>query len=249
MNLLCLNFIKKGEVMYSFNSRVRYSELDKEQKLSLHSIINYFQDCSSFHSESINRGWDYLKEQNRVWLMSSWQILINKYPTLGEEIRISTWPYDFHSMYGFRNFLLEDGMGNHLAVANSIWVYMDTLTNRPVKVTEDDINNYGLTNRYPMEYASRKINLPSTLTSKEPFQVVGSNIDINQHVNNGEYIKMACEYLPSGFNVKQMRAEYKASALLGDTIIPMLYRDDKIFTVVLASVNKKPYTIVEFTEF
>ena len=34
--------------MYSFDSRVRYSEVDEDRKLSLTGVINYMQDCSTF---------------------------------------------------------------------------------------------------------------------------------------------------------------------------------------------------------
>ena len=37
--------------MYSFKSRVRYSELAADKRLSLVSIINYFQDCCTFEAE------------------------------------------------------------------------------------------------------------------------------------------------------------------------------------------------------
>ena len=42
--------------MYSFKSRVRYSEVGEDKKLSLNGIINYFQDCSTFQSEMLNNG-------------------------------------------------------------------------------------------------------------------------------------------------------------------------------------------------
>ena len=37
--------------MYSYTTRVRYSELAEDRCASLVSIINYFQDCSTFESE------------------------------------------------------------------------------------------------------------------------------------------------------------------------------------------------------
>ena len=46
--------------MYTFQSRVRYSELDPERKLSIASIVDYFQDCSTFHSEQLGVGLDYM---------------------------------------------------------------------------------------------------------------------------------------------------------------------------------------------
>ena len=42
--------------MYSFNSRVRYSEVGEDKKLTLNGVINYFQDCSTFQSEMLNNG-------------------------------------------------------------------------------------------------------------------------------------------------------------------------------------------------
>lgn len=232
--------------MYSFQSRVRYSEVDKDKKMDLYSIINYFQDCSTFQSEDIGKGIDYLKEHNRVWLMNAWQIVVNRFPTLGEDIIISTWAYDFKIMYGYRNFTIQDTNHNILAAANSIWVYMDTENNCPVKVTGDDISGYISDKKFDMEYAPRKIAIPKNLDILEGFPVIRSNIDTNNHVNNGQYIKMAEEFLPAGFLIKQMRAEYRMSAVLGDIIVPMVYRDNNTITIVLASTEGKPFTIIEF---
>ena len=36
--------------MYTFDSRVRYSETDEEGRLTVTGIINYMQDCSTFQS-------------------------------------------------------------------------------------------------------------------------------------------------------------------------------------------------------
>ena len=46
--------------MYSFESRIRYSEVDQNQELSVTGIINYLQDCSTFQSEDLNLGITYL---------------------------------------------------------------------------------------------------------------------------------------------------------------------------------------------
>ena len=47
--------------MYTFNSRVRYSEVDRSLSLDTASIINYFQDCSTFQSEDLGVGVEWLK--------------------------------------------------------------------------------------------------------------------------------------------------------------------------------------------
>ena len=42
--------------MYTFDSRVRYSETDSGGKLTMASLINYFQDCSTFQAEELGVG-------------------------------------------------------------------------------------------------------------------------------------------------------------------------------------------------
>ena len=49
--------------MYQFKSRVRFSEVDSQLHMTLPSIINYFQDCSTFHSDSIGYGIEVMMEQ------------------------------------------------------------------------------------------------------------------------------------------------------------------------------------------
>ena len=72
--------------MYTFTSRVRFSETDENGKLSLAGIMNYLQDCSVFHSEDVGNGTDVLKKRDRVWLLNSWQIIIKKRPRCCEYI-------------------------------------------------------------------------------------------------------------------------------------------------------------------
>ena len=54
--------------MYTFNSRVRYSETDEYGQLSLVGIINYMQDCSTFQSEDARVGVEYLDSNHKAWL-------------------------------------------------------------------------------------------------------------------------------------------------------------------------------------
>ena len=39
--------------MYTFDSRIRYSETDETGALSLLGVINYMQDCSTFSVRGI----------------------------------------------------------------------------------------------------------------------------------------------------------------------------------------------------
>lgn len=235
--------------MYSFDSKVRYSEVDHNCTMDLSTIINYFQDCSCFQSETLGVGVEYLKECNCAWLLNSWQIIVNRYPTFAEEITTSTWAYGFDSVYGYRNFLMRSKAGEILAMANSNWIYVDLGTAHPMRLSEEITHMYPIEPKFDgMVYANRKVPAPKDYVEHEAFPVLLHHIDSNQHVNNGQYIKMAQQYLPENFKIWQMRTEYKRQALLGDVLTPRVTVSGQLCTVALVNTDGMPYCVIEFTE-
>ena len=183
-------------------------------------MLDYFQDCSTFHSEDIGVGVDYLIENQMVWVMSYWQIVVERYPKIGEWITIGTAPYDFKGFLGFRNFLMTDEMGNRLAYANSIWSLLNTQSNRPVKSTDEMLKAYVLEPKLEMDYEPRKIAVPTETKKGEEIQIKKHHLDTNHHVNNGQFVRIAMEALDSREQISQLRVEYKKQVLLGDMLIP-----------------------------
>lgn len=233
---------------YEFEGKIRYSEIDETGCLSLAGLVNYFQDVSTFQSEELGIGVEYLTERHQAWILSSWQIVIDHLPKLCESVKAQTWAYDFQGFYGMRNFVLLGADGEPAARANSIWVLYDTRENRPVRVPEDMAQAYPMLEPLEMEYAPRKIRLPQGGESRETFAIGRHQLDTNHHVNNGQYIAMAAEYLPAGFKIRQMRAEYKMQARLHDEICPRVYTEENQVIVALCSSQGKPYAVVAFEE-
>ena len=135
--------------MYAFDSRIRYSETDSEGYLTLDALLNYFQDCSTFHSEDVGLGIGYMKEIGQVWVLSSWQIVVNRYPKLGEKVKIVTLPYELKVFLGYRNFAMLDEQGEYLAKANSLWSLLDVGTGKPVMVNEAMHKGYEIDEKLP----------------------------------------------------------------------------------------------------
>lgn len=231
---------------YKFDSRVRYSETDMNRKLTLVSLVDYFQDCSTFQSEALGCGLDYMEANHLAWMVLSWQIEILRRPVLGEKITAVTWPYSFKAFYGYRNFALLDEQGEYLAKANSVWVMMDMASGRPCRSIAEYTDKYVLEPPLTMETASRKLQIPEESTPREAFQVCQHHLDTNNHVNNGQYIRMAEDYLPAGFETGRLCVEYRQQAHLHDQIIPKLYQTEEQMTVSLCGEDNKVYAIVMF---
>ena len=234
---------------YTFDGKIRYSETDSEGRLTLAALLNYFQDCSTFQSEMLGLGVKYMKEHHLVWVLSSWQIMVERYPMLCEDVQIGTFPYDFKSFMGSRNFFMKDKEGKYIAKANSLWSLLNTENMKPVAAPKDMVERYGLEPKLEMDYASRKIAVPEGGIQGEAIIVKKHHLDTNHHVNNGQYVTMAMDCLPEGSVVKrgirQLRAEYKMQAFLGDKLYPCIVEAEDGMIVSLRSEEGKPYVNVE----
>lgn len=233
--------------MYTFDSRVRYSETDESGKLGITGIMNYLQDCSTFQSEDLGLGIDYLKSRNRAWWLNAWQIEVDRYPRLGEEIVVGTWAYGFKGIYGLRDFSITDRSGNDLVRADSRWFFYDTKNGCPVRVTEDDIRGYCPEDRkLSMSGTTGKIKLPEYMEEKPSVRVERHHLDTNFHVNNAQYVELAREYLPENFTIRRLRAEYKKAAVLGDEMVPAVAACGGDFIISLRDGEKNSFANLWF---
>lgn len=232
--------------MYTFDSRIRFSETDSEGKLTMASLINYFQDCSTFHSEDVGLGLAYLQKSSLVWVLSSWQIVVERYPDLGENVTIGTQPYDMKGFLGYRNFWMMDEKGYYLAKANTLWSLLSTETGKPGSIPDGMAEGYGIGEKLEMEYAPRKIVIPQGGAARDVIIVRKHHIDANHHVNNQQFVDMAMAFLPEGFVVRQLRAEYKRQAFLGDVLVPYVVEEDGKVVVSMTDQSGATYVVIEF---
>ena len=263
--------------MYTFESRIRYSECDADGLLSITGLLNYFQDCSTLQSEDLGVGVEALHKRGTMWVVNSWQIDILRLPRLSDRVEIGTMPYDCRGFFGKRNFFMKDYAGAYLAKADSLWTYLSMESASPERIPQDILDAYVIDPRLDMEYVGRKIPVPKTdegariekdilvtehllgrkiafpknddETKKADEITVNEHLlDANHHVNNGKYVEVAASYLPEGHKVERLRVEYRKQAFLGEIMRPYIYETGDDVIVKLADTDGNPYTIVSFGE-
>ncbi len=234
--------------MYSFQTRVRYSECNKNHTATLTALLDYLQDCCTFQSEDLGIGLEYLTENHVAWILSSWQVDVLRYPALGEQLQIYTWPYAIKGFYGLRNFKIEDARGEIILKANSVWVCVDTQSGKPMRPLPEMVDKYPPEPQLDMEYLGRKLPQLPEGEAGEPIRVPHYFIDTNQHMNNAKYILIGEECLPENFDVYRIWAEYRRPAMLGDTICPHISAEPSCTAVSLCDEDGSPYANLLFYE-
>ncbi|MCR5746567.1 MAG: acyl-[acyl-carrier-protein] thioesterase [Lachnospiraceae bacterium] len=236
--------------MYCFKSRIRYSECDDKELLTLVGLLNYFQDVSTFQSEDLGVGVEALHERGTLWVVNSWQIDIIRLPRLCEEVEVWTRPYECRGFFGRRNFYMKDRNGEYLAKADSLWTYISMEDATPVRINDEIIEAYGHMPKIDMDYLGRKISVPKKndeALKSEQIPVTEHLLDANHHVNNGKYVELAAGFIPEGESADRIRVEYRKQAFLGDTIYPYIFKKEGFITVKLADEKGDPYAVVEFS--
>ena len=234
--------------MYSFPSRIRFSECSADNCLSLSGLVNYFQDCAVFFvaRHCFCHEVECLECFFDRWLVATWRILVKEYPALGVEITTRTWCYRFHGIEGDRNVDMLGADGRVLAVADSRWIYYDAAAGRPVHVPDVEVEGYGLDQRLELPEAPRHIRIPAEgVQEKFGIKVRTTNLDTNGHVNNEQYIRLALAYLPADIRVRELRVEYHVQAVLGDILVPRVYQADGEY-IIWFEVDGKKCCVLQF---
>ena len=237
--------------MYEYKVRIGFSECDINKTFTVTSLIDAFQDCSTFQSEDLNVGFDVLTSHNLVWVINYWELDIVRLPKLCEYVTVGTFPYDFKGCFGFRNFYLKDSNDEFIVKANSMWTLVDTQTLKPSKAPEFISNAYEMEPKLDMQYNSRKVLIPEgddvIMIEKDPIHIQVHHLDSNHHVNNGQYVKLAMSAAGDDDNISSLRIDYRKQAVLGDTIYPVVYRKGNNTVVALYDESRSPYSVSSFT--
>lgn len=232
--------------MYSYDAIVRYSETGGRKKSNMASLANYFQDCAILQSENVGIGLDYLADHHRAWFLISWQIEVDRYPAMGEKIKVRTWAYDFKASLGFRNIDILDENGIRIVKAASIWSYVDTKTLRPARIEDEVSEAYPMEPAIDMEYAPRKIKLFDDHNVVDTRKVMQYQIDSNNHMNNEAYIALAQEYVEDISAIKAVRAEYKMQYVKDDVIVVKRAQKENLLQILLCDEKSVIKCVVQF---
>ena len=233
--------------MYSLKYKVTTSTCDSEGRLKLYSALQMMQDCSEMWIDSEPGVKEYFVAQNMAQLLASRQVEIIRVPEYKEELTVTTSVYGMKPMFGFRNTYIYDAEGKPCYKTWSMGAFVDKANGKLKRVDDATIASMTLEPQLEMNYGDRRIILPRDGgEAQEPYKVLRADIDYNKHMNNANYVRIAMELLPEGFEVKCLRVEYRVAAKLGDVLVPVVYKVEGRFIVAI-SVGDDVSAIISFS--
>lgn len=229
-------------------------DIGKENQVTNAGFLSFLEEIASNHSATVGYGVNDIQTKNKVWLLMDWKLQVFERPQYGEALKIKTWarPIEKHFFYTYRDFEVFKGE-KRVAIATSKWVFFDLQTNKIAKITDEILNLYHPEKEQVFEEKEiAKIAEPTEKSESIPYEVKRADIDINNHMHNLNYLKVAYEALPEEIYFREeknnVRIMYKHQILLGDKInCYYTGKENKDIITIKSNDNRVLHAIVELS--
>ena len=227
-------------------------DIGKNNKITNLGFLKYLEEIACSHSATCGYGANDIETKKKAWLLMGWKLKVIDRPIYEKTITVKTWARNIsqNSFFSYRDF--EVYCDNKLvAIATSKWVLFDFEIKRITKLTEEIYEPYNPENLHVFE--SEEIEKSKEPAEKELnmlYEVKRFDIDINRHMHNLNYLKIAYESLPENiyFNeeLKNIKIMYKHQILLGDKIKCYYSKENEKNIIIIKSGDDKVlHSIIE----
>lgn len=209
--------------IYTEIYRTRYSEIDCNLSLKPSALLQILQDTASLNAENLGFGYSFLIEKNLGWFLLKYHIEFDKYPQGICELVIKTEPRGWNKLFAYRDFEICQN-GKTLGKATTSWGLVDITTKSMINVGSVLSENPNFTEFQKRDDDLRynKISQLTNINIEKLFEIRFDDLDVNQHVNNANYLVWAFEALPYEFRksktIKTLDMLFKKEIKYGNTI-------------------------------
>ncbi len=217
-------------MQYTKDYRINYYNSDIHLNASVTSLLRIMEDIAITQSEERGVGIDYYHEKQVAWMLTRWKIDFYRLPKFNETVKLVTTPRAFRGFYANREYEFFDASEELIIKANTLWVFVNTGSRRPLKIPEDMYSHYGITDE-DMKKFSKLDEVPTAdrRDHSRNFEVYFKDIDTNRHVNNTLYLEWAIETMPEeikmSHRMNSLKVNYIKETNLGDKITSNLQLD------------------------
>ncbi|WCJ39116.1 Palmitoyl-acyl carrier protein thioesterase chloroplastic [Euphorbia peplus] len=199
-------------LVYSQNLTIRSSEIGFDGKASMATLMSFLQDSAVNHVKITGKMEEdhvlgitqEMCRQDLIWVLSSLQIVVEKYPSWCDVVKVETWMYPSRKNGIGHGWIIHDKNTGHLvAQATSHFVFMNKKTRKLSKFSDKIRQEL---DPHMMEYCTPILNNIIQTTSQLDVNTADfsrtelkpgwNDLDSNQHVNNAKYVNWILESVP-----------------------------------------------------
>lgn len=204
-------------LVYEEDFKVLHSECDPWDRMTPGAVLRRVQEMSTAHCDTLGMDEAHYEKTHTAFMLSRISLLVQRIPTLQENIHIQTRAYGMHRAVYQRVTSLYGETGELLCEADSRWVLVDTDTRRILRAEPEGFSPFA-----DMPGAEEHdLSMPKMGAGEKVARCTAtySLCDRNMHMNNTRYADVVCDALPledlAKGPVRRMVLVYRAEIAMG----------------------------------
>lgn len=185
------------DIIFEDSIRVNAYDCDFNGCWKPAAFFQHMSESANLHAAKLGVGYDEMIQHGLTWVQARMKIKFLRFPRIGEQIIIRTWPKTIQQkLFFIRDFELVNLAGEMLAQATSAWLVIDTESRRLVPPRTISLTLPGLESRHGLDEPLEKIDLIPGGEEHLQARVGYSSVDIVGHTNNSRYVEWICDAFP-----------------------------------------------------
>lgn len=207
---------------FSKQYSITQNQLDEYDQLSIHGILDLFQDIAGRHAEKDGLGYKSSNESGVNWILARTRFEVLLPWEYLSDVTVKTWPHTPERFEVERDYRIIDDKRRLLIKGSSIWVLIDNNTHSLARTNrlyhDDDV--FPTDKNFEERLSSLRID-DESLDKQYDFVVTRHQLDHNLHMNNSRYGE-ECDNLINLDNhhyIKYFEMDYIAPSFLGEKLL------------------------------
>jgi acyl-ACP thioesterase len=214
-------FSEEDLTLYS-GYKITSAETDMFNRIRVGALVNLLIQSAISSADNLGFGFDGIKKQQLVWVLSRLTIEINQPLKWNQETEVETWPKTVEGLLYLRDFIVRDKAQNIIARATSGWLAIDVEKRKPKVIDglQAEMFVY-LKEKHSINEPPEKL---AASTHGDSFNVHAGyfDFDLNRHVTSTRYIDWMMDTFAVDFHSKhfpkKISVNFMKETLPGDSI-------------------------------
>lgn len=206
---------------FEYSMKIPFDMSDVNGFIKIPQLILLSLQVSGMQSIELGMSDMYILENyNLVWIITDYNMKIERLPVFDEKITIETYAKSHNRLFCYRAFNIKDEAGNTIIEMVATFVLMDRDTRKVHPVMSE------ITDAFDSEFSKTMLRGPRFKELEggveQEYRVRFYDLDMNGHVNNSKYLDWVFEVMGADFLTnhvpKKVHLKYVKEVLAGGLI-------------------------------
>lgn len=195
--------------MFSIDYNFRYSDIDKDGRIKISTVLDLLQDVSIAHADFAGGlGSERLSKEKVAFLLDGWRVRFDKPFDKSKVVTVKTGIMRVRKCETVRKYEIWQN-GECKVIGTAVWYSVNTEKRAIARLEEKFYLGFDNIAEEDNGFEYVSIRPEKTAEFCAVARVARRDIDTNHHMNNVKSVEFMLDFLPDGFEISQLQVKYR----------------------------------------